>query len=100
MDDDGRFSLESARTAQAADELGRWVSDFLASPGSDNAVLAERLVDESSWWVGPVLLPLVRLHRLAGPSSDPVLCPVDDAYWMTVSLPWTTFRGKDGSHHR
>jgi hypothetical protein len=28
-----------------------------------------------------VQVPVDRLHRLAGPSDDPVLCAVDDDYW-------------------
>jgi hypothetical protein len=61
--------------------LAGWVAEFLASPGSDNSVLAEQLTQELGWWVGPVPLPLSELHRLAGPAGDPVLCPVDEDYW-------------------
>jgi hypothetical protein len=75
------FSLAGARRAAARDELATWVRRFLASPGSDNAVLGEQLTAEPRWWTGPVRLPIHRLHRLAGPPDDPVLCPVDDDYW-------------------
>lgn len=81
MAEQTRFTVESARAAAARGDLPRWVSEFLASPGSDNAVLAETLPAELGWWTGPVLLPRERLHRLAGPASEPVLCPVDDDYW-------------------
>src|SRR5579884_3084033 len=81
MTDDRRFSLQSAREAAERDELPDWVARFLASPGSDNAVLAEALPDEFPVWLGPVRLPLDQLQRLAGPPSDPVVCPVDDDYW-------------------
>jgi hypothetical protein len=81
MVDTHEFSLQSARQAAERDQLGRWVADFLASPGSDNAVLAEQLTEQSLSWLGPVSLPLKRLHRLAGPEGEPVLCVVDDEYW-------------------
>jgi hypothetical protein len=81
MSDDHDYSLASARDAAARDELDRWVADFLASPGSDNGALAEKLSDAPLWWTGPVLLPLDQLKRLAGPPGDPVLCPVDDDDW-------------------
>ena len=81
MSDGTEFSVESARAAAERDELGDWVSRFLASPGSDNAVLAALLSDRLRWWTGPVQLPIHRLHRLAGPPGDPVLYPVDDDYW-------------------
>jgi hypothetical protein len=75
------FSVESARAAAQADELGDWVSRFLASPGSDNAALADKLADQPRWWFGPVQLPLDQLQRLAGPPDAPVLCAVTDEYW-------------------
>ena len=75
------FSLQSARAAARADQLDRWVAEFLASPGSDNAVLAQMLSDESLSWMGPVQVPLEQLHRLAGPQGDPVMFEVDDDYW-------------------
>ena len=81
MVDTHEFSLQSARQAAERDQLDRWVADFLASPGSDNAVLAEQLTEQSLSWLGPVTLPLDRLHRLAGPEGEPVLCVVDDEYW-------------------
>lgn len=81
MREDPQYSVESARMASRQDHLKEWVSRFLASPGSDNAVLAEQLCLELAWWTGPVQLPLDQLHRLAGPSGDPVLCPVDNHYW-------------------
>lgn len=81
MRDEPEFSVESARRAAGQDRLRDWVSRFLASPGSDNAVLAEMLPTELPWWAGPFRLPLVRLNRLAGPPGDPVLCPVDEQYW-------------------
>ena len=74
-------SVEAARRAADRDELGAWVADFLASPGSDNAALAEELSDPPRWWLGPVQLPFDQLHRLAGPSGDPVLEEVDEEFW-------------------
>jgi hypothetical protein len=81
MNDEPEFSLESARRAAHEDRLGDWVTRFLASPGSDNPLLAEKLSDALGWWAGPVELPLDQLNRLAGPPGDPVLCPVDEDFW-------------------
>ena len=81
MTSDHPFSVEAARAAADRDELGPWVAEFLASPGSDNAPLADKLGDRFQLWTGPLRLPISRLHRLAGPPGEPVLCPVDDDYW-------------------
>ncbi len=81
MDDGQDYTTETARTAAASDELGDWVARFLASPGSDNAELAELLAERPRWWIGPVQLPIDRLNRLAGPSDQPVLEPTDDDEW-------------------
>jgi hypothetical protein len=81
MTDDDSRSLDAARVAAARDELGAWVAEFLASPGSDNAALGEELTKGLRWWLGPVQVPLKRLHRLAGPSGDAVLCPVNEDDW-------------------
>lgn len=81
MVDAPEFSVESARAAAEHEQLRHWVRRFLASPGSDNAILAQQLSEELCWWAGPLELPLDQLHRLAGPPGDPVLCPVDDDYW-------------------
>jgi hypothetical protein len=75
------FSVETARRAARDGRLAAWVAQFLASPGSDNSVLAEMLPNELPWWTGPVQVPLDQLHRLAGPPGDPVLCPVEEEYW-------------------
>jgi hypothetical protein len=81
MHDDSVYSVENARASAERGELAEWVARFLASPGSDNAPLAEKLSAELGWWAGPVLLPIDKLHRLAGPPGDPVLCPVEEEYW-------------------
>ena len=81
MADDDRHSIDAVRAAAARDELGAWVAEFLASPGSDNAELGEELTNRLQWWLGPVQLPLKQLHRLAGPPGEPVLCPVDEDDW-------------------
>jgi hypothetical protein len=75
------YSVEAARAASSRDELGDWVVSFLASPGSDNAALAEKLSVQIRCWLGPVEVPIDRLNRLAGPPEAPVLCPVDEDYW-------------------
>jgi hypothetical protein len=81
MADHQGFSVDAARRAAAVDELDTWMAEFLASPGSDNAELAEILHDRELWWLGPVLLPIDRLHRLAGPPGHPVLSEVDEDWW-------------------
>jgi hypothetical protein len=78
---DPQHSINGARAAAAHGELDTWVAEFLASPGSDNEPLAYKLTNELGWWMGPVLLPLDQLNRLAGPPGDPVVCPVDEDYW-------------------
>ncbi len=81
MNDEQDHSVTAAREAAERDELGAWVEDFLASPGSDNPELGEKLERERQWWAGPVLLPIEELARLAGPPEHPVLRPVDDDEW-------------------
>jgi hypothetical protein len=75
------FSLESARRAAERDGLGDWVAEFLASPGSDNEVLAAELTEPPRHWLGPVALPLERLHRFAGPAGHPVLRVTREDEW-------------------
>lgn len=81
MSDDGRYSVEGARKAAESDALDRWVADFLASVGSDNPLLGQKLTEELGWWAGPVLLPLHRLKRLAGPPGEPVLVEEEEERW-------------------
>lgn len=81
MTPDPQYSVDAARQAAERDELGDWVARFLASPGSDNAPLAEILTSEPRWWLGPVRVPIDQLHRLAGPPGDPVLVAVRDDEW-------------------
>jgi hypothetical protein len=77
-----RFTLAGASAAADAgdEEVARWVGDFLASRGSDNAVLAAALAQEPHWWFGPVQVPLPDLERLAGP-EDEALCDIDPHEW-------------------
>jgi hypothetical protein len=76
-----RFSLASAFDAATDDEsLARWVGDFLASRGSDNAALAAGLAQKPHWWLGPVEVPVEKLERLAGPEDD-ALVPIDEEEW-------------------
>jgi hypothetical protein len=77
---DPRFSLATARAAAERDELALWVGDFLASRGSDNAVLAAALATDRHWWLGPVSVPVDDLVRLAGPEDD-ALVPVEEQEW-------------------
>jgi hypothetical protein len=81
MDHVQEYSVTTARQAAERDELGDWVADFLASPGSDNAELGEQLTSRPRWWAGPVQLPLDQLNRLAGPPRAPVMREVDEDDW-------------------
>jgi FMN phosphatase YigB (HAD superfamily) len=75
-----RFTVAGAARAAESGELAQWVGEFLASRGSDNAVLAAALAAEPHWWLGPVRVPLTDLHRLAGPEDD-ALCAIDPTEW-------------------
>ena len=81
MTDPQQYSVDSARAAADRDELDEWVRGFLASPGSDNPELAEKLSDPPRSWTGPHKLPLDQLARLAGPPGHPVLVEVDEDDW-------------------
>lgn len=78
------FSVAGARAAAERDELAAWVEAFLASDGSDNAVLGEVLREQKTSWSGPTRLPFDRLERLAGPPDQPTLAPLDDDDLETV----------------
>ena len=75
-----RFSLASAREAAADGRLAHWVGDFLASPGSNNVVLAAALAQRRHRWFGPVRVSVEELVRLAGPEDD-ALVQVDEDVW-------------------
>jgi hypothetical protein len=80
MDDTHRFTLAGAQRAAADDELAQWVGAFLASPGSDNAILAAALAQDEHWWLGPLHVFVDDLVRLAGPEDD-ALCAVEPEEW-------------------
>ncbi|HEX2849521.1 MAG TPA: ParB N-terminal domain-containing protein [Acidimicrobiales bacterium] len=67
------FSLATAFDAADHDRVATWVGDFLASRGSDNAVLAAALAQEPHWWAGPVRVPLDDLVPMAGPEEEGIL---------------------------
>jgi ParB-like nuclease domain len=71
-------TVEGALEAAHRGDLGRWVQEFLRSPGSDNAPLGAELRSELSSWYGPVRLPFDELHRLAGPADQPTLVRLED----------------------
>ena len=75
-----RFDLTSARKAAARNETALWVGEFLASPGSDNEILAAALAQKEHWWIGPIRVPVDDLVRLAGPEDD-ALVHVNEARW-------------------
>lgn len=81
MTDQAQYTVSDARAAAADGRLEAWITEFLASAGSNNEELGQLLADESLWWLGPVLLPLDRLGRLAGPPGHPVVREVEDHEW-------------------
>jgi hypothetical protein len=81
MGADHLYSVEAARRAADRGELGEWVAEFLASPGSDNGGLAAKLSEPRRHWLGPVRLPIQRLHRFAGPPGHPVLRVTEREEW-------------------
>lgn len=84
MSNDQEFSTSTARDAASTGELGRWVADFLASDGSDNAELGEQLFEKYPQWFGPIRIAFDRLHRLAGPPDQPTLERLDEDDLETV----------------
>src|SRR5689334_8063676 len=81
MANDERFSLASAQRAAIQDRLAEWVSDFLASPGSDNEPLAGALALDETVYLGPLQFELERLTPLAGPDEEEVVVPVEEEEW-------------------
>jgi hypothetical protein len=79
----GDFSLASALRAAEEDALDRWVVDFLASPGSDNAELAASLALRGVVYLGPLRFELDRLTPMAGPDEGRVAVPVPEEVWET-----------------
>ncbi len=84
MTTDQEFTVQSARDAEATEELGDWVAGFLASDGSDNPELGEQLRNDYAIWFGPVQIGFDRLHRLAGPQHQPTLERLDEDDLDTV----------------
>jgi len=80
-DDEVRFSLASARVAATEGRAAEWVGEFLASRGSDNAILAAALAQDRHSWVGPLEVAVTDLVPLAGPADEVVLCPVEPDEW-------------------
>lgn len=81
MEDVHEHSVETARDAAGRDELEEWIATFLASPGSDNAELVDKLAATTHCWTGPVELPLDQLNRLAGAPGTPALAVVEEDEW-------------------
>ncbi len=81
MTDDHKFSLASAKRAAGDGRLAEWVSDFLASPGSSNPVLAAALAMRGATYLGPIRFALDRLTPMAGPDGDEVVVPVAKEDW-------------------
>ena len=78
------MTVEGARAAAAADDLGAWVRAYLSTDGSDNEVLGEQLDEVKNVWIGPLVISFDRLHRLAGPADQPTLERLTDDDIETV----------------
>lgn len=82
MDLSPPFTVQSAQQAAIEGRVGEWVGAFLASPGSDNALLAIRLFEqETSIWLGPLKLELARLRPMAGPNEGEGVVLIDEDEW-------------------
>ena len=81
MTSSGDFSVDSAQRAAEQGLLSEWVSDFLASSGSDNAELAAAFAFSGAIYLGPLQLELDRLTPMAGPNEDKVVVPVAEDDW-------------------
>ena len=75
------FSVEAARRAAIAGRLDAWVTEFLASPGSDNEALAAELAFHGVSFYGPVRVTLDELRPLAGPDDHDVTIRVPAKVW-------------------
>jgi len=75
------FSLASAQQAADDDRLTEWVADFLASPGSDNALLGATLALSGATCLGPMRVELDWLTPMAGPNEDEVVVPIPEEDW-------------------
>ena len=75
-----RFTLASARAAAEEGRTAGWVGDFLASPGSDNEILAAALATEKA---AREAEETARQHesaaRLAAGSAKPAESKVEEA---------------------
>ena len=81
MSDEKQFSLLSAQRAANEGRLSEWVAQFLASPGSDNALLAASFAFGGSKYLGPIQMDLDRLTPMAGPDESKVVVPVTENEW-------------------
>jgi hypothetical protein len=81
MPEPHQYTVSTARAAAERDELSSWLAEFLASPGSDNAALADKLAGSHPFWTGPVEVQLDDLKRLAGGPGTPALVQVDEEEW-------------------
>ncbi len=75
------YTVDAARRAAEADQLAKWVTSFLASPGSANEALAAELAFDGASFLGPVRFALDDLHPLAGPDTHDVNITVPEHEW-------------------
>ncbi len=63
------FTLETSLEAAKKGSLGKWVNGFLEGIGN-NPELARGIRHHDQRFIGPVLVPLKGLHRIAGPERE------------------------------
>ncbi|MGI6525371.1 MAG: hypothetical protein ACOX2O_08825 [Bdellovibrionota bacterium] len=71
------FSIENTLHHRDRGSFPTWLDAFLRGPGN-NIPLADGLLQEQRWWLGPELLPLKQLIPKCGPNCE---YHEDDASW-------------------
>ena len=76
-----RVDLAGAQASAARGELAAWVQAYLRSGAWANLPLAEGLLRQRRWWLGPVRVSLDGLIRVVG--DEPGMAyPIPSAWWQ------------------
>ena len=100
MPDEPVFSVESAREAAEHGHLADWVGRFLASPGSDNAVLATQLPEELGGGLAPLSYPSINCIDWPGHRATRSCAQSTTTTGMIGSGTWTSWLRKGGSRRQ
>ena len=96
-------SVDAALAGVVDAEIDAWLQQFLRGEG-DNVALAEGLLAQRRFYLGPVLYPLTHLQRCCGPEPD-IEFPVHADRWVAKDHPdaaragrrlGSTATGRDG----